>query len=159
MVFADGVHDFRCPTARLSATERLRRLADLAARRGAVVHGLQPSGLSSGVLMPEMRGPGADAARGPVQQPQFEGGVSPWLRALSSRTGGTTVRANDIEASIRRVLRDEDGYYVLTYEPPPGTFTTVGRPRYRRLEVRTTRTRLEVRGRSGFYSVPDASVP
>ena len=109
--------------------------------------------------MPEVRGPGADAARGPVPQPQLEGGVSPWLRALSSRTGGTTVRANDIEASIRRVLRDEDGYYVLTYEPPPGTFTTVGRPRYRRLEVRTTRGRLEVRGRSGFYSVPDESVP
>lgn len=153
-LFADGVFGFRCPHERSSASERLRRLADRANRGNAVVFGLHPEGLSSGVIMPEARGPDATAARGAPAATVALMGVSSWLKSLSEMTGGFAVRANDIQATVSRAVNQQQGYYLLTYEPPPHTFDG-DRPRYRRINVACTRSGMKVRGRSGFYNVQD----
>lgn len=154
-IFADGVFDFRCPHERSSAPERLRRLADRANRGNAVVFGLHPEGLSSGVIMPEARRPDATTARTAPPAMVALMGVSSWLRSLSEMTGGFAVRANDIQATVSRAVNEQQGYYILTYEPPPNTFDGE-RPRYRRIKVACTRPGVKVRGRSGFYNVQDS---
>ncbi len=157
LLLTDGIVDARCPSARYSAEERLRRLADYATRRNAVIYGLMTSPYSSGVKMPEHRGPTADAARRAPTSVRPEGVVHGYLRTIAERTGGFAVRSNDIGEMVTRAVEDQDGYYVLTYEAPEGTFTTrgSGRHAYRRLSVRCTRSAVTCRGRSGFYSVAD----
>jgi len=56
---------------------------------------------------------------------------------------------------IERALTHQAGYYILSYEPPAGTFTHGARARYVTLSVRCTRPGVTCRGRSGFYSVAD----
>jgi VWFA-related protein len=156
LLLTDGIVDARCPSARYSAEERLRRLADYATRRNAVIYGLMTTPFSSGVKMPEHRGPTADAARRPPMSVRPESVVRGYLRTIAERTGGFAVRSNDIGEMVTRAVGDQDGYYVLTYEPPEGTFTTeAGRHAYRRLRVRCSRNDVTCRGRSGFYSIAD----
>jgi hypothetical protein len=44
---------------------------------------------------------------------------------------------HDIGAGLRRVIADQSGYYVIEYQPPPGTFEAEGNrgPKCRRVEV------------------------
>jgi VWFA-related protein len=155
LLLTDGVVDERCLGARSSAEERLRRLADFATRRNAVIYGLMTAPFSSGVLMPQHRGPNADVARRPPPMSPVTGAVQGYLRTVAERTGGFAIRSNDIGAMVRRALADQSGYYILAYEPPAGTFTEADESRYRRLSVRCTRRGVTCRGRSGFYSVAD----
>jgi len=78
------------------------------------------------------------------------------LRHVADRTGGLVTRSNDIDASLREALDDSRSYYLLTYEPPDGTFTE--RFEYRDLDVKVKRRGAQVRTRSGFHSVADESL-
>jgi VWFA-related protein len=155
LLLTDGVVDERCLGARSSAEERLRRLADFATRRNAVIYGLMTAPFSSGVLMPQHRGPNADVARRPPSMSPVTGAVRGYLRTVAERTGGFAIRSNDIGDMVRPALAEQSGYYILAYEPPAGTFTEAEGSRYRRLSVRCTRRGVTCRGRSGFYSVAD----
>lgn len=58
---------------------------------------------------------------------------------------------------VQAALDDKGGYYVIAYEPPPGTFPQ-RQLRYRKLTVHVSRKGLTVRTRGGFYSVEDEAV-
>lgn len=150
LLLTDGLVDARCRTARFSVEERLRRLADFATRRNAVIYGLVTRPLSSGLLMPEYRAPDADSGRRPPSHTSPSGVVRGYLRTVAERTGGLAIRSNDIGGMIERAVTHQAGYYILSYEPPAGTFTHGARARYVTLSVRCTRPGVTCRGRSGF---------
>jgi hypothetical protein len=153
LVVSDGFLDGA--GSRDSRSLDLRRVLDAATRSGTVVYALDSRGLLTG----------ADASTAAV-------GASPGVQArveraaeqikrdtlttLSDGTGGFLVRGtNDPLAGLRRMLDDNEAYYLLAYEPT----NTKRDGRFRRIEVRLpSRPGLKVRTRSGYYA-PDASKP
>jgi hypothetical protein len=108
--------------------------------------------------MPEERATSADI-RGPVQldHARVNSQVSDGLRRLAEPTGGFARRSNSAQDLIAGALRDMGSYYMLAYQPPPGTF--VGKKlRYRTIKVVVNRKGLQVRTRAGFYNVTDEDV-
>ena len=83
--------------------------------------------------------------------------VSDRLRKLAEPTGGYAKRSNSVADLVAAALAELESYYLLAYEPPPGTFTNQ-KLRYRKLEVKVRRKGLTVRTRGGFYSVDDETL-
>ena len=153
LVVSDGFLDGA--GSRESRSLDLRRVLDAATRSGTVVYALDSRGLLTG----------SDASTATV-------GASPGVQArvdraaeqikrdtlttLSDGTGGFLVRGtNDPLGGLRRMLDDNDAYYLMAYEP-----TNAKRDgRFRKIEVRVPRRPdLKVRTRSGYYA-EDASKP
>jgi VWFA-related protein len=154
MLLADRI-DVRCPEYRDSYYERLRRLSDLASRSSAVIYGLHTVGAVSGAVMPEHRGTGEMGS--PSSGVTVDNLVSDSLRRLAEPTGGFARRSNSVRELLDEAVQDQQGYYSLAYEPPPGTF--VGKKlKYRTLRLRVDRPDANVRTRGGFYSVTDDAV-
>jgi VWFA-related protein len=153
LVVSDGFLDGA--GSRDSRSLDLRRVLDAATRSGTVVYALDSRGLLTG----------ADASTAAV-------GASPGVQArveraaeqikrdtlttLADGTGGFLVRGtNDPLGGLRRMLDDNEAYYLLAYEPT----NTKRDGRFRKIEVRLpNRPGLKVRTRSGYYA-PDASKP
>jgi VWFA-related protein len=154
MLLADRI-DVRCPEYRDSYYERLRRLSDLASRSSAVIYGLHTLHFVSGAVMPEHRG--SDDVRGTAAQVTADNLVSDSLRRLSEATGGFARRSNNVRELLDQALEDQQGFYSLAYEPPPGTFVSK-KLKYRTLRLRVDRPDAKVRTRGGFYSVTDDAV-
>jgi VWFA-related protein len=153
LVVSDGFLDGA--GSRESRSLDLRRVLDAATRSGTVVYALDSRGLLTG----------SDASAATV-------GASPGLQArvdraadqikrdtlitLSDGTGGFLVRGtNDPLGGLRRMLDDNEAYYLMAYEP-----TNIKRDgRFRKIEVRiASRPQFNVRTRTGYYA-PDASKP
>jgi len=80
------------------------------------------------------------------------------LSYLARQTGGLLVDYPG--RGLRRVLADQNGYYLLGFAPEASTFQRHGSgPGYHRIEVRVRRPGLRVRSRAGFYGVPDLEPP
>ena len=152
MLLADGVQT--CPDYHERTNERIRRLTDSANRSAVVIYGVQTSPFVSGVMMPERRATEDDIRGSRIQPARFANTVSEALRRLSEPTGGFARRTNDIRKQMDRVMSDFGGYYLLAYDPPPGTFEP-GKPKFRKVSVRVKDRKLNVRARAGFYSVDD----
>jgi len=153
LVVSDGFLDGS--GSRESRSLDLRRVLDAATRSGMVVYALDSRGLLTG----------ADAGAAAV-------GASPGVQArveraaeqikrdtlttLAEGTGGFLMRGtNDLVGGLRRMLDDNEAYYLLAYEPT----NTRRDGRFRKIEVRLPRRpELKVRTRSGYYA-PDASKP
>lgn len=73
---------------------------------------------------------------------------------LARETGGYAIlNSNDLAGGVRKAL-DDQGYYLIGYEPDLETFDAEKR-RYNKFEVRVRRSGLDVRYRSGFFNVAD----
>jgi VWFA-related protein len=80
------------------------------------------------------------------------------LHFIASQTGGLAVtNTNDLNLGISRVLRDQDGYYLLGYAAPTGALRTGWDQD--RVRVRVTRPGLRVRARQGFFGPSDPNEP
>jgi VWFA-related protein len=153
LIVSDGFLDGA--GSRESRAVDLRRVLDAATRSGTVVYALDSRGLLTG----------ADASAATT-------GASPGLQArvaraaeqikrdtlttLSDGTGGFLIRGtNEPMAGLRRMLDDNEAYYLMAY-----TSTNTRRDgRFRKIEVRIpSRPELKVRTRTGYYA-PDASKP
>jgi VWFA-related protein len=121
--------------ADFDAPERLRRISEIANRGSSVLYGVDTRSFTSA---------GSNM-------------LDDDLQYLAERTGGLSGRSNAIEKILARVAADQEGYYLLAYEPPPATFKR-GRLQYRDVKVTVTRPDLQVRARAGFYSVPDGAL-
>jgi len=153
LVVSDGFLDGS--GSRESRSLDLRTVLDAATRSGTVIYALDSRGLLTG----------SDASTATV-------GASPGVQARAERaaeqirrdalttiangTGGFFVRgSNDPMGGLRRMLDDNEAYYLLAYEPT----NTKRDGRFRKIEVRLPRRPdLKVRTRSGYYA-PDASKP
>jgi hypothetical protein len=80
---------------------------------------------------------------------------------LAQKTGGLFVHDNnDIEGSLRQVVDDGDGYYLLGYQPDAATFDQrTGVAKFHSISVRVKRPGLHVRSRTGFFGTPDRRPP
>jgi VWFA-related protein len=135
----------------------VRRIVDAATRAGVVLYALDTRGLiadvpggSASFQGPQvLTAPGARASlqtRGDEAQRQS-------LNALAEDTGGFLVRnTNDLAQGFGRIVRDNEAYYLLAYEP-----TNAARDgRFRRIEVRVRgREGLRVRTRAGYFAPDD----
>ncbi len=75
---------------------------------------------------------------------------------LAEETGGRFYHdANDLSVPVKRALNLEKGYYLIGYQPDEDTFKG---KKFNKIEITVKRPELNVRARSGFYSVTDESL-
>jgi VWFA-related protein len=135
----------------------VRRIADAATRAGVVLYALDTRGLLADVPGggASFQGPAVLTAPGVRQSLQTRGNEAQRqsLNALAEDTGGFLVRdTNDLALGLGRILRDNETYYLLAYEPT----NTARDGKFRRIEVRLrARPGLRVRTRSGYYAPDD----
>jgi len=79
------------------------------------------------------------------------------LDYMAQQTGGTFTRFNnDLNASIRSAVADQQGYYLIGYRPDESTFDpATGARKFHKLDIKVKRPGLKVRYRGGFVGVPD----
>ena len=136
----------------------LRRIVELAIRSSVVIYavdtrGVQPTGVTAADNF--------DARRRAADLPGLERSVSMArshemmdLRAgaekVAKETGGFLVR-NSNDFQLPRVMRDQEGYYLIGYRPTSETFNR----RFHHIKARVKRSGFTVRTREGFFGVTD----
>jgi len=135
----------------------MHRLVDRANRSGVVIYAVDPRGLvvtgltaadNTSGMSPQSVGKLASQRADALRDTQNG------LRYITGETGGfAVVDDNDLTGGFRRVLDDQQGYYLIGYQPEPGTFDTDASGRFRKVKVRVTRKGVKVRTRAGFYGV------
>jgi VWFA-related protein len=139
----------------------IRYLADVANRASVVIYtvdarGLQTLGLTAADDVTKMTLPQIDAAmqeRSTSFMDSQEG-----LVYLADVTGGIAIQnTNDFNYGIQRVLDDQQGYYLVGYQPDDATFDPQ-KARFNKLTVKVTRPGLTARYRSGFFAVASEDV-
>lgn len=140
----------------------LRRVLDAATRSGTVVYTLDSRALATGA-----DASAAGLAVTPGLQSRVDREVHQLLRdtldTLAGGTGGFMVRnTNDLATGLRRMLEDNETYYLLAYEPA----NTRRDGRFRRINVHLPRRpELTVRTRRGYFATderkaaPSATAP
>jgi VWFA-related protein len=162
ILFSDGFSVFnqRLRDTNGRVFDALRRLTDLANRASVVIYSMDARGLQVLGLTAEdntYQKTSSDIANELEgrRQDYFEsqGG----LAMLAAETGGFFIHdTNDLNAGIRRVLNDQQGYYLLGYVPEASSFRAVrGATPFHKISVKVKRAGLHVRSRTGFYGVPD----
>ena len=139
----------------------LRGLTDLANRASVVIYTMDARGLQTLSLT------AADSTTG-MSTEQIEQSLSNrradffesqnGLNYLAQQTGGLAFRNNnDLNAGIKRVIDDQQGYYLIGYRPDEATFDKVsGRRKFHKLSLKIIRPgKFNVRMRNGFYGVTD----
>src|SRR5262249_23277355 len=82
------------------------------------------------------------------------------MLTLTEKTGGLFLRNNDLPGSLREVVDDGNGYYLLGYQPDASTFDEKARvPKFHTISVRMKKPGLRVRSRTGFFGTADAETP
>lgn len=111
---------------------RLDRLSQLAAEAGVTVHCVDLNVFSMPLVL----------------RVAFSDG----LTTMAARMAGLYLAPqNDLTEPLERIAAFERGFYLLSYEPPDGTFVSGPNPPFRRLSVRVRRDDLSVRTRGGFF--------
>ena len=76
------------------------------------------------------------------------------INSLPAKTGGITIEDNNFFSD--GLGRDVDnlmkGYYLITYEPPAGTFSPDDKEIYNQIKVNVKRRNVQVHTRDGFYN-------
>ncbi len=162
LLMSDGIKIFNGddPTRSTRVLEALRRLTDLANRASVVIYtmdarGLQTLGLSA---VDNTSGLSADQLETQLRNRRndlFESQSG--LNYLARQTGGFPIRnTNDLSAGIKRVLEDQQGYYLIGYRPDESTFEdATGRRKFHKITLKLKRPGLNHRTRTGFYGITD----
>ncbi len=114
----------------------VRRITDAATKAGVVLYALHSRGLVADVPggSASFQGPGVLTAPGARANLQARGNEAQkqGLNALAEDTGGFLVQnSNDLAAGFGRILRDNEVYYLLAYEPA----NTARDGKFRKIEV------------------------
>ncbi len=137
----------------------LRALTDLANRNGVVLYTIDPRGLQTlGITAQDQPSTNVRRMQGQMQQRSFEFSASQdGLSVMAEETGGLFFKGtNDITAALRDAVNDQEGYYLVAFNPDDETFErTKGAVRFHKLEVKVKRGGLKVRYRKGFLGVTD----
>ncbi|MGI9034715.1 MAG: VWA domain-containing protein [Pyrinomonadaceae bacterium] len=137
--------------------EGMRSVAEQAARASVVLYTFDPRGLIA---------PGFEA-QDDVRGRTNSGDVPLALRGdeirdskdslkyLADETGGLAyVNLNNMNAGIQKAINDQNGYYLLGYQPDEETFDPK-KTKFNKLEVKVKRPDLKIRYRSGFFGITD----
>jgi hypothetical protein len=63
------------------------------------------------------------------------------------------INSNDLALGMKRIMSDQQGYYLIGYQPEAGTVRTSDRPTFKHVKIKVKPRGLKVRTRSGFYNV------
>lgn len=79
-------------------------------------------------------------------------------RELARMAGGLFFTGNDAAQAVDKAMADQEGYYVLGYQPEASTFkrTSKNEVEFHTVKVNVKRPGLQVRNRSGFFGMTDA---
>jgi VWFA-related protein len=134
----------------------LRSVVDESNRAGVVLYGIDLRGLAA--TAPTAADGNAVESAGLVDRRGHElSATQDGVGALAHETGGLFfTNTNDIDDALRRVLDDQQGYYLLGYVPEHSTFSSRD-PKFHSLTVRVKRSGLRVRSRRGFLGKPESS--
>jgi VWFA-related protein len=142
---------------RSDQTRRLQAVVDAATRSGTVVYALDSRGLAQAGGDASVAG----AAVPPGLQQEIDRRAAQIFREtlaeLSGDTGGFLVHGtNEPAPGLRRMLADNEAYYLLAYEPA----NTKRDGRFRRIQLRVPgRAGLAVRTRSGYFAPDERKRP
>lgn len=160
ILFSENMRLFNSEGMSHNVMDTLRRLTDLANRASVVIYSVDPRGLETLGLKAEddVRDKTSDQVGEMLakrSQDHFDSQEGMFY--LARETGGLFMHNdNDLNASLRRVLDDQAGYYLIGYRPDPSTFDPeTGRRKFHRVRVRVKRPGLRVRSRNGFFGVPE----
>ena len=135
----------------------VRKIADAATRSGVVLYALDTRGLVSEPPggQASFQGPAvltAPGMRTDLQTRSVEA-LRQGMNALAVDTGGFLVKnSNDLDQGLGRILRDNETYYLLAYEPVNAARDGA----FRKIQVRLRgRAELKVRTRSGYFAPDD----
>jgi VWFA-related protein len=153
--------NFKWPSARLQSS--LHRLIELANRSAVVIYGIDPRGIVVPMIeagddvsgmTPKQRDNIVSQRWGELNETQAG------LDYIANETGGFVVAAsNDLGHGIRRVLDDQNGYYLIGYVPEQSTFKrTPGPAAFHKISVKVKVAGLRVRTRGGFLGVTNEEV-
>jgi VWFA-related protein len=163
ILFSEGLRIFNPsdPLGTLRVLAALKRLTDLANRASVVVYtidarGLQYLGMSAADSSSGMTPGQVEASLSKRRSDFFESQDA--LNYLALQTGGFAIRNNnDLNGGIKRVLDDQQGYYLIGYRPDESTFDEIsGRRKFHKLSLKVTRPgKFKVRMRNGFFGFTD----
>jgi len=163
VLFSDGLRlfDRSDPFANNRILAALRHLTDLANRASVVIYTIDARGLQTLSLS------AADNTSGMTPE-QVEQSLSErrneffdsqdGLAYLSAQTGGIAFRnTNDLNSGLKRVIEDQQGYYLIGFRPDESTFDKLnGRTRFHKISLRIKRPgKFSVRMRNGFFGISD----
>lgn len=142
------------------ARELLRKLTDLANRASVVIYTMDARGVANTDISasddPSTLGPNIqarNAIRSRRSAMLFHTQTA--LIELAAKTGGLAIRnENDLPAGMGRIAADQNGYYLIGYQPDENTFDA-RRLRYNDIKIKLKRPGLKIRYRAGFYGVSD----
>lgn len=117
---------------------RLDRLAQLAAEASVTTHTIDVTGVNGALSGPQRLNDRMLLRDG--------------LDNLARRMAGLYLfNTNDLIEPLRRIVAVEQGYYLLSYAPPDGTFVSERTAPFRKLSVTVREPGLVVRTRAGFF--------
>ena len=146
--------------------EPMRKLVDRANRAGTVIYTidcrlLQPLALQA-ADRPALDGLFPSEALDELHAAESDRRASfhasqQGLDYLAGQTGGFLVaNDNDLNWGLGKVLKDQQGYYLIDYKPDSKTFEDInGRRDFHRIQVKLNRKGLRVRSRTGFFGATD----
>jgi VWFA-related protein len=148
-------------------TDAFRSLTEMANRASVIIYTMDTRGVTNALMLnaednfddldPEYKN---GSAPSPIEQEAINRSTELYetqqgLRQLAEETGGFGVFTNNLSRGIERVLTDQNGYYLIGYQPDEETFDAK-KARFNKLTVRLKRPDLRVRYRSGFFNIKDA---
>ena len=171
VLFSEGLSIYNREQNVLRVRDALRNLTDLANRSSAVIYtmdarGLQPltataaddlSGdFSSAFSVSNQARWGAESrAYGVARTDEFIQSQD-GLNYLAQQTGGFFIKnTNDLSGGIRRVLNDQENYYLIGFVPDSSTFKGGKLRSFHNLMVKVTRPDVRIRTRGGFFGITD----
>jgi VWFA-related protein len=158
MLVSDGVRIFDRAGQSDRIIDTIRRLTDLANRASVVIYTMDARGLQSLDLNAEdnIRGLNQGQVQNKILQRRLDFFESQnGLNFLAQQTGGLAIRNNnDLSDGIKRMLEDQQGYYLIGYRPDEGTFDPK-KVRFNDLKIKVKRSGLKVRYRNGYINVTD----
>ena len=135
-------------------TREMQGVIDAATRAGSVVYALDSRGLVNNAASDAsaLGGRGRPELRAGVESRGEQLYLAP-LMGLANDTGGFLVRGtNDLAAGLRRMLGDNDSYYLLAYE----SSNPKRDGRFRKIDLRLSRgSGYLVRTRKGYFAPND----
>jgi VWFA-related protein len=155
ILISDGFQLFNRDGDSNLVLERVRQLTDLANRSGVVIYSIDAKGLQT--LMPtaadnigNMNGPQFAERMARMSRRNFESQEG--LTYLARETGGfAALNNNDINASVGRILKDQQSYYLLGFDPEDEKFDK----KYHSIKLKTRRPGVQTRTRAGFIGFAD----
>ena len=136
--------------------DAVRKLTDLASRRGVAIHTVDAKGLlSPGIDMTRTGGQGPNTAEAMMTAMNTRSlrlmNDLDGLKWIARQTGGTfTTNNNDMGDALQRSIASDSTYYGLAYVPDEAIFRGAG-DTFHQLKVTVNRPGAEVRFQSGFY--------